>query len=120
MPKKSNDTRSTYLLHTPSVHQRKIVEAAVGKLEKAGWKVYWPDRDNADTDVDGFAANLVNIAQMDEAACVHILWDGKSSGFLFGLGMAWALHKPVKVISSPDTTEWRSFQNLIERWRKEA
>jgi hypothetical protein len=116
MPKKKV-TASTFLIHTPGVHHKMAVERAVDELERDGWSVYWPDRDNEVTGDDGLEANLENRRQMLAADFVHIMWDGKSSGFLFGLGMAFALEKHIKVISIPEPTKWRSFQNLIYRWR---
>ncbi len=117
MAKQRKFVGRTYLLHMPAAHQRLIIEGAVEKLEADGWVVYWPDRDNEIQGLDGFDANVENKHQMMECNFVHIIWDGKSSGFLFGLGMAFALEKPVRVIQLPELTKWRSFQNLIHRWR---
>lgn len=117
MPKKRKESGRTYLLNMPAAHLRKQVEEAVGKLEADGWEVYWPDRDNEIEGLDGFEANIENKKQMAACDFVHIIWDGKSSGFLFGLGMAFAFEKPVRVIQMPEPTKWRSFQNLIYRWR---
>lgn len=117
---KLNGSRTTYILHTPGVRARPAVEAAVEKLEADGWTVYWPDRDNPLLDSntgDGFEAGLENKKQLAARDFIHVLWDGRSSGFLFGLGMAFAFEKPVRVIKLPEPTTWRSFQNLIVKWR---
>lgn len=50
---------------------------------------------------------------------VFVIWDGKSQGCLFDLGMAFAMHKPVGVIALPGPTEEKSFQNMIRDWGKE-
>jgi len=47
---------------------------------------------------------------------VFVVWDGKSEGCLFDLGAAFALGKTVTVISLPDATEGKSFQNMIREW----
>ncbi len=110
----------TYFLHTLAAHQRANVEEAVEKLEADGWDVYWPNRDNEHfgQEGDGFDFNIENKKQMSACDFVHVMFDGRPSGILFGLGMAFAMEKPVRVVQLPELTKWRSFQNLIDRWRR--
>lgn len=114
---KRKTTGRTYMLHTPAAYMRVRVAEAVEKLEADGWEVYWPSRDNGHEGIDGWEVNGENAAQMAQCDFVHIMWDGKASGLLFGLGMAFALQKSIKVIQVPDQTTWQSFQNLVHRWR---
>jgi len=50
---------------------------------------------------------------------VFFVWDGKSQGCLFDLGVAFALNKPLTVISAPENVEsGKSFQNMARYWHK--
>ena len=88
----------------------------VDKLSQDGWEVYWPSRDTAQ---DGTSAHIctANYQAILEAEAVHIIWDGKSQGCLFDLGMAFALSKRIIPIDLPPKSEGKSFQNFIREIR---
>jgi hypothetical protein len=53
-----------------------------------------------------------------EADAVAIFWDGKSQGSLFDMGMAFAMKKSIVIVSIPEPTEHKSFQNMIMEWKR--
>jgi nucleoside 2-deoxyribosyltransferase len=90
--------------------------AVVSELKKKGWGVYWPAHDTDQNDPTGYRICQDNLAAIEAADAVHVIWDGKSQGCLFDLGMAFALGKPVFPIQLPEPTEGKSFQNMIMEW----
>jgi len=89
-----------------------FLEFRVKELESEGWEVYWPARD---TNQDGASEYIcrTNVKAIEDADAVHVVWDGKSQGCLFDLGVAFALFKPIYPIALPPPTEGKSFQNFI-------
>jgi nucleoside 2-deoxyribosyltransferase len=85
----------------------------VHDLQDQGWRVHWPARDTDQSDTVGLRICEENRAAIEAADCVHIIWDGKSQGCLFDLGMAFALRKPLHVIEVPPATSDKSFQNVM-------
>ena len=61
-----------------------------------------------DTELSISKFNRLGIEQCDE---VHVIWDARSTGTIFDMGMAFALHKPVKLIYINDKT----FVNLFRK-----
>ena len=107
----------TFLICPVRGHDRTETEEIVARLEGEGWKVHWPPRDTRqDGDATGLRICLDNRRAITQAQHVHVIWDGKSEGCLFDLGMAFALGKTIHVISLPDATEGKSFQNMIRAW----
>lgn len=49
---------------------------------------------------------------------VFVVWDGKSKGCLFDLGIAFAMDKPVRVVELPPDTEERSLQKMVRAWEQ--
>jgi nucleoside 2-deoxyribosyltransferase len=90
--------------------------ALVRGLEADGFKVHWPPRDTNQDDPVGLRICEDNMRAMRDADVVHVIWDGKSQGCLFDLGMAFALGKKVSPISLPAPTEGKSFQNMVHAW----
>lgn len=86
---------------------------AVEQLEAQGYSVHWPPRDTDQNDDTGLRICQDNMAAIESADVVHIIWDGKSQGCLFDLGMAFALGKVVEPISLPEATQGKSFQNMV-------
>lgn len=86
------------------------------ELEADGWLVHWPRRDTNQSDPIGLKICEENLAAIEKADIVYVIWDGKSQGCLFDLGMAFALRKLVVPISLPAATEGKSFQNMIRAW----
>lgn len=85
-------------------------------LEVAGWQVHWPPRDTYQDDPVGLDICCQNREAIAAADRVFIIWDGKSTGSLFDLGMAFALNKPLTVIDAPESTDHKSFQNMMRAW----
>lgn len=106
-------------------HTQEETEAVVKQLEKAGWEVHWPPRDTDQDDEVGLEICKRNRAAIIESKCVHVTWDGKSQGGLFDLGMAFMADAllpfgvSVFIMSLPDPTEGKSFQNMIAAWASE-
>ena len=108
--------KKAFLICPVRNHSPDETASVVGDLEDSGWTVHWPHRDtNQDDDVglDICNQNRVAIAAAD---MVFITWDGESTGSLFDLGMAFALGKPLSVISAPVETSHKSFQNMMRAW----
>ena len=97
-------------------HSPEETEEIVGRLEAKGWDLHWPHRDTDQNDPVGLRLCENNRAAISEAKRVFIVWDGKSTGSLFDLGMAFALHKPLTVIAAPEATDGKSFQNMMKAW----
>jgi nucleoside 2-deoxyribosyltransferase len=87
----------------------------VRKLEEK-YEVHWPPRDTDQNDETGLRICRDNCRAICDADVVGIIWDGKSQGSLFDLGMAFALRKPLLVIDIPTRTEGKSFQNMMMAW----
>lgn len=90
--------------------------AVVTTLEAKGYRVHWPARDTDQNDPTGLRICSDNLAAIVAADVIHVIWDGKSQGCLFDLGMAFALGKRIVPLSLPELTEGKSFQNMIEAW----
>lgn len=88
----------------------------VAKLEAEGHTVHWPHRDTDQNDDTGLRICADNRAAIEAADVVCVVWDGRSQGCLFDLGMAFALGKQIKVIDMPAPTEGKSFQNMARAW----
>ena len=93
----------------------------VDELEINGWQVHWPPRDTFQNDPTGLDICRENREAIREANMVYVIWDGKSIGCLFDLGMAFAMNKPIRVIMLPDPSAdgGKSFQKMIRAWSEE-
>ena len=99
----------------------KETENIVSNLEEKGWKIHWPPRDTKqeDSETGGFRICADNANAIKESEMVFFVWDGKSQGCLFDLGVAFALNKPLTVISAPENVEsGKSFQNMTRYWHE--
>jgi len=87
----------------------------VERLEGDGYEVHWPERDT-----NQVAASLEICNQNHEAIkaadVVHVIWDGKSQGCLFDIGVAFALGKKAIPITMPEASPGKSFQNMVREW----
>jgi len=90
----------------------------VSILEDQGIEVYWPPRDTKQDDPTGYTICLENLEGIKASDVVYVVWDGKSQGCLFDLGMAFALGKKVRPIMLPEASEGKSFQNMVREWSK--
>ena len=95
-------------------------KSAVKQLEDAGYEVHWPPRDTNQFDDTGLRICEDNRAAIEAADVVAIIWDGKSQGCLFDLGMAFVLRKPIVALELPPATQGKSFQNMIDAWAKQS
>jgi hypothetical protein len=75
--------------------------------------VYYPKRDTEQNDPTGVDICKQNREAIRNAEEILFIWDGKSEGCLFDLGMAFAMNKKVTVVSVPPPTEGKSFQNMV-------
>jgi len=112
------EKEKTFLICPVRGANLKIQEPIVEELEK-NYQVYWPPRDTHQNDPTGLVICQENLKAMKEASVVHVIWNGKSQGSLFDLGMAFALEKSIIPISLPSPTHGKSFQAMIIAWRKE-
>lgn len=95
------------------------VAALVVQLEGQGYKVHFPPRDTNQNDPTGLQICRDNARAIFAADVIHVIWDGKSQGCLFDLGIAFALGKKISPISLPEPTEGKSFQNMIGAWARD-
>ena len=93
-------------------------ELIVKQLECDGYEVYYPDRDTNQVDDTGLRICADNRDAISTRDVVHVIWDGKSQGVLFDLGMAFALKKKIIVVSIPENINGKSFQNIILEWER--
>jgi nucleoside 2-deoxyribosyltransferase len=96
------------------------IEAEVAALEAQGHRVYYPARDTNQDDRTGLNICKSNRAAIATADEVHIIWDGQSTGSLFDLGMAFALHKKIVPVVGrfPAMSSGKSFQNMVYDWQE--
>lgn len=93
----------------------------VEQLEAEGWSVHWPHRDTDQDDSVGLRICQDNRAAINDADRVFIVWDGKSKGCLFDLGIAFALFKPVTVLAAPPPAVGeKSFEAMVRAWGDEG
>lgn len=97
-------------------HNPNEFRTVVKKLETGGWDVYFPHDDTDQDDPTGYQICCDNRHAIQEAGRIFIVWDGKSQGCLFDAGMAFALNKPVTVISLPELRGSKSYQDMITDW----
>ena len=102
-------------LIVPVRNAEKDYAPTVARLE-ADYAVYYPARDTNQDDPTGHQICRANLRAIKDADVVGVIWDGKSQGGLFDLGMAFALNKRVISIELPPQTEGKSFQNMITAW----
>jgi len=90
------------------------------ELEAGGWQVYWPPRDTNQQDETGYQICLENLEAIKKSDMIFVVWDGKSQGCLFDLGIAFALGKPIREVNLPPATRHKSFQNMIRFWESQS
>jgi nucleoside 2-deoxyribosyltransferase len=116
---KTRKVQSTFLICPVRGVSPDMTGAAVRTLEQKGYKVHWPHRDTNQNDSTGLQICRENLRAIKTATVIHVIWDGKSQGCLFDLGMAFALGKPVIPLQLPDETPDKSFQNMVRAWANE-
>lgn len=98
---------------------REKIEAQVKSLESRGFEVYYPARDTMQ-DVAPYLICSQNRRAIEAADKVFVIWDGKSTGVLFDMGVAFALDKEIRTITGymPPMSREKSFQNLFYEWEE--
>jgi hypothetical protein len=92
------------------------------ECEKAGFSIYYPDRDTDQNDSNGIRICRDNRKAMKSSKFVHLFWDRTSQGSLFDLGMAFMASKKLKIVN-PETlqvTAYKSFDNMLKVWEAET
>ena len=107
--------KKSFLICPVRGHEMSETESIVRELENE-YLVHWPPRDTNQIDETGYRICTDNMNAIKNADVVHIVWDGKSQGSLFDLGVAFALGKQLIPISLPADTDGKSFQNMMNEW----
>jgi nucleoside 2-deoxyribosyltransferase len=96
------------------------IEKQIHFYREQGHEVYDPITDTDQNDQTGYRICKDNLQAIKNCDCVLFMWDGKSQGCLFDLGMAFALGKPVKTVIGyvPPATQGKSFQNMVWQWEE--
>ena len=99
---------------------RQAIESQIANLESQGNEVYYPARDTDQIDPTGINICRQNRDAISNADIVYIIWDGKSTGSLFDLGMAFAINKPIRTVTGyfPPATDFKSFQSMVYDWEE--
>ena len=84
-------------------------------LLDAGHQVRLPFLDR-DRDLDELGVCSGNRDMIEWADEIHVLWDGRSVGTIFDLGMAFALRKRVKIIY----LEPKDFRNFVKQYAEKG
>lgn len=96
----------------------KETEGHIRELESQGIDMHWPPRDTNQNDDTGFNICIENMNAIKNADTVYIVWDEKSQGCLFDLGMTFAMGKTLEIIDIPEGTSQKSFQNMMREWER--
>lgn len=95
----------------------KMVDDYVDYLEnKEGYQVYYPSRDTdpRQSELDICSTHMDAIRNANE---VHVVYDRKSIGSHFDMGMAFVLGKPIRLVSVIDVGKY-SMHEMIEEWQQ--
>lgn len=86
-------------------------------LERQGHKVHLPFRDTEQIDETGFDICQDHARAMRDADEVHIAYDGTAE-WLFDLGMAFILNKPIQPVTGyfPNVSRDKSYPNMVWEW----
>ena len=83
------------------------------KLEAKGNLVHFPPRDNPQEDDIGYYICFTMLEAIRKANEVHIWYSPDSQGVHFDLGIAFALHKKLKLINNPPDVDGKSYIKVI-------
>lgn len=100
---------------------REGIEEQIRFLKSQGHTIYDPITDTNQNDNSGLRICKDNRTAIEDCDAVLFMWDGKSQGCLFDLGMAFALGKKVIPVIGyvPQMTIGKSFQNMVYAWQEE-
>jgi hypothetical protein len=103
-----------------------MIEAWVKTREAEGAFVYWPLRDTPQEDPSrGMKICDVNRHHLERSDIVAVYWNGRSTGSLFDLGMAWHARRPITLINESDVrraamkTRSKCFESVLLAWAAE-
>lgn len=98
---------------------RTYADGYVALLEGSGLRVFYPPRDTDQVDPGGGLRILRDNFYRGFLRCreVHIIWNSKSEGSKFDLGLCFAIRKPLRVVNPVRRTQEKSFQNAILDWQ---
>ena len=109
--------KKSFLICPVRGHTPEETADIVAEIEKE-YDLHWPPRDTNQVDDTGYRICGDNLKAISEADTIHFVWDGKSQGCLFDLGMAFALGKKIIPVRMPEPTNGKSFQNMVDHWAK--
>lgn len=96
---------------------KEMVDDFVEQLETEGWKIHYPPRDTNQHDETGLAICSENREAIENSDRVFLYWDGKSTGCLFDMGIAFAFNKPLTILyMPPDDSTGKSFVKMAQAW----
>jgi nucleoside 2-deoxyribosyltransferase len=97
--------------------QKIEMDEYVRLCESFGHQVHYPPRDVDQTDPTGITICTEHGKFMETCDEVHLFWDVNSKGSHFDLGMAWALKKPVILITAYESDpNNKSYLKVIANW----
>lgn len=98
---------------------REYTDRYVSLLEDSGLRVFYPPRDTDQVDPGGGLRILRDNFYRGFLRCreIHVVWDPKSQGSVFDLGLCFAMRKPLRVVNPVRRTSEKSFSNAILDWQ---
>ena len=123
MAKELRDMKSIFIIRPVrgiSEEYELSIQGYIYELHVQGHQVYDPNRHTNQNDATGLRICEQNRFAIEVADEVHVVWDGKSQGCLFDLGMAFALRKTVVPVVGlfPRMSKGKSFQNMVYAWQE--
>lgn len=88
-------------------------ESYVEVLEDLGHSVHFPPRDNPQSDPSGYEICETMRKAIQAADRVDIWYSPDSQGVHFDLGMAFSMHKRLKLLNAPEDFEGKSYVKVI-------
>ncbi len=105
-------------IRTATEKDKKELWSYVNQLEKEGHEVHYPPRDTKQ-DQRGYEICRDNMRAIKNADEVHIVYNSRSSGTHFDMGIAFAFKKTVKVVNSLNfDPNKKSFARMLTDWQK--
>jgi len=85
------------------------------------YDIYDPEKDTNQIDRTGLRICKDNRNAMRKADIVIVIWDGKSEGCLFDLGMAFAMRKEIRILNGyfPTAPIGKNFIRMVWVWEQE-